>query len=236
MTKEEFIIECRKLSIEVTVNELKKLDLYKELLTEWNNKFNLTSITNEKDIYLKHFYDSICLTKAYNLDNRKICDFGTGAGFPGIVLAIFYSNSHFTLLESNNKKVTFLNEVKNKLNLKNVEIINERAEIFGKSNREKFDVVTCRAVSSLNIISELAISMIKVNGVFLSMKSNIEEELKESKRKLNILGYKLKKIVEYNLPIDESKRTILVLEKTKITDLKYPRNYNLIKNNKVIQS
>ena len=175
------------------------------------------------------FFDSFYITKFHDFNNKKICDFGTGAGFPGMVLAILFNNSNFTLLESNNKKVLFLNEVKNRLKLDNITIINERAEIYGKTNREIFDIVTCRAVSNLSIILELAISMLKVNGLFIPMKSNIEEEFEKSKKNLNSLGYKFINLEEYYLPIENSKRTIKIKEKIKKTDLKYPRNYNIIK-------
>lgn len=229
MNKEEFIENCSKLGINITTKNLNDLEIYKDLLIEWNKKFNLTTITEDKDIYLKHFYDSLCLIKASNLNNKKICDFGTGAGFPGMVLAIIFENSNFTLIESNNKKITFLEEVKNKLKLKNVEIINTRVEDYGKNNRELFDIVTCRAVSNLNIILELSSALLKINGKFIPMKSNVLEELKTSEKNLDKLSYKLDNQIDYELPIENSKRTLLVLKKYKSTDLKYPRNYNIIK-------
>ena len=170
MNKEEFKLECSKIGIDITNEIFNKFEMYKDLLIEWNNKFNLTTIIKEEDIYLKHFFDSLYITKFHDFNNKKICDFGTGAGFPGMVLAILFKNSNFTLLESNNKKVLFLNEVKNRLKLDNITIINERAEIYGKTNREIFDIVTCRAVSNLSIILELAISMLKVNGLFIPIK------------------------------------------------------------------
>ena len=229
MNKEEFIENCSKLGINFTTKDLNNLETYKDLLIEWNKKFNLTTITEDKDIYLKHFYDSLCLIKASNLNNKKICDFGTGAGFRGVVPAIILENSNFTLIESNNKKITFLEEVKNKLKLKNVEIINTRVEDYGKNNRELFDIVTCRAVSNLNIILELSSALLKINGKFIPMKSNVLEELKTSEKNLDKLSYKLDNQIDYELPIENSKRTLLVLKKYKSTDLKYPRNYNIIK-------
>lgn len=231
MNKEEFINECKKINIIIDEDIFEKLYNYKDLLIEWNKKFNLTTIVNEKDIFLKHFFDSIMITKYAELNNKKICDFGTGAGFPGMVIAILFSKSSVTLLESNKKKTIFLEEVKNNLKLNNVNIINERAEIYGKTNRELFDIVTCRAVSNLNIILELSISLLKINGLFIPLKASVDEELNESKEKMNKLGYKLIKKNEYILPIEQSKRTILIFEKIKKTDLKYPRNYNLIKKN-----
>ena len=229
MTKNEFIKCCELINITISDEILNKLEKYKDLLIKWNDKFNLTTIIQEDQIYLKHFYDSLCIVKSTDFNNKEICDFGTGAGFPGMVLAIVFSNSKITLLESNNKKITFLNEVKKELDLNNVTIINQRAEDYGKSNRELFDIVTCRAVSSLNIILELSISLLKVNGLFIPMKSNVTEEFDESIKKANILGYIFKNKIEYKLPIENSNRTLLIYEKIKTTDLKYPRNYNLIK-------
>ena len=229
MTKEEFILECKKINIEITEETINKLNKYKDLLIEWNKKFNLTTIVLEKDIYLKHFYDSLCIIKACNPNNKKILDFGTGAGFPGMVIAIVFKNSNVTLLESNNKKVIFLEEIKNKLLLDNVNIVCERAEIYGRKNREIYDIVTCRAVSNLNIILELSTSLLKINGLFIPLKSNVNEELEKAKNNINKLSYELIDNIEYKLPYENSIRTILVFKKYKSTDEKYPRNYNIIK-------
>ena len=232
MNEEELIKECKKNNIIISNTELEKLKKYKELLKIWNEKFNLTSIIDEKDIYLKHYLDCIYLLKYENFSEKEICDFGTGAGFPGIVIAIFNKNSNITLIESNSKKITFLNEVKKILKLDNVTIINDRVELYGKKHRELFDIVTCRAVSHLNIILELSISLLKINGYFMPMKSNVDTELIESKEKCKKIGFELVEKNEYLLPIEESKRTILKYKKIYKTDLKYPRNYNIIKNNK----
>ena len=229
MNKDQFIFECNKLGILINDNIYEKLELYKDLLIEWNNKFNLTTIVLDEDIYLKHFYDSICLVKATDLNNKKLLDFGTGAGFPGMVIAILFNNSNITLLESNNKKVSFLEHVKKELELKNVNIICDRVENYAKNNREKFDIVTCRAVSNLNIIMELSTALLKINGLFLPLKSNVEEELNKAERNIDKLSYKLIDKIEYKLPKEQSNRTILVFKKYKKTDEKYPRNYNIIK-------
>ena len=229
MNKNVFVLECKKLGIEITDEIINKLDLYQKELVEWNSKFNLTTILNEEEVYLKHFYDSLCLVKATDLNNKSICDFGTGAGFPGMVIAIIFNNSNVTLIESNSKKISFLENLKEKLNLNNVTIINERTEDYGKNNRELFDIVTCRAVSNLKIILELAISLLKVNGLFIPLKSNVEEEFNESLEKSKLLGYEFIDRINYVLPIEESNRTILIYKKIKKTDLKYPRNYNIIK-------
>ena len=229
MTKDEFIIECEKLCININDEIINKLDTYRNELVSWNNKFNLTTILDEKEVYLKHFYDSLCLVKATDLNNKSICDFGTGAGFPGMVLAILFSNSKFTLIESNNKKVTFLEHIKELLHLDNVYIINDRTENYGRNNRELFDIVTCRAVSDLKIVLELSISLLKVDGLFIPLKSNVETEFDSSINKSKLLGYEFLEKIEYLLPIENSKRTILIYRKKSKTDLKYPRNYNLIK-------
>lgn len=234
MKIDEFKNELSKLGLSLNNDRLEKLEIYKELLKEWNNKFNLTTIINDDDIYLKHFYDSLCIIKAVNFTTGALCDFGTGAGFPGMVIAIFFDNLKVTLMESNNKKVIFLNEVKNKLKLNNVNVICQRAEDYGKENREIFDFITCRAVSNLNIILELSSSMLKVDGLFIPMKSNIDEEFEKAKKNFDSLSYKLEKRIDYVLPIEESKRTILVFRKFKPTALKYPRNYNIIKKNSII--
>ena len=234
MNKEEFIKNIKELNLEINDEILSKLDKYYKLLNEWNNKFNLTTILEEESVYLKHFYDSIAIVKTNLIKNEsiKLCDFGTGAGFPGIVIKIFFPNINVTLIESNNKKCIFLNEIIKELNLNNIEVINERMEIYTKKNRELFDIVTCRAVSHLRIISELAIPLLKVNGYFLPLKSNIDEEIKESKDILDKLDSKIESIISYELPIENSKRNILIVKKIKETNLKYPREYKkIIKNN-----
>ena len=233
MNKEEFIIECKKIGIDINEEIYKKLDLYKNLLIEWNKKINLTTIIEENDILLKHFYDSIYLTTIMDLSNKEICDFGTGAGFPGMVLAIIIQSSNFTLIESNNKKIKFLEEVKKVLDLNNVSIVTDRVELYGKNNREIFDIVTCRAVSSLGIILELSASILKKEGYFLPMKSNVDEELSNSKNIEKDLGYNLITIKRYLLPKENSNRTILIYKKTKETPSRYPRNYGTIKKNNV---
>lgn len=227
MNKEEFISYCKELGLTINEEILLKLDSYFELLREWNEKFNLTRIIEEKEVYLKHFYDSIYLfnTGLLKDENIKLCDFGTGAGFPGIVIKIFFNNIDVTLIESSNKKCLFLNEVINKLGLSDIKVVNERAEIYARSNREKFDVVTCRAVSALRIIEELALPMVKIGGYFLPLKSGLEEEYKEAKDSLDHLGGIVKKIISYNLPIEEAKRNIVVIKKISPTEAKYPRDY-----------
>lgn len=229
MNEKEFKEYLLKLNIDIAEEELKKFETYKELLKEYNKKFNLTSITEDESIYLKHFYDSLYLMTTSEFKNKKtFLDIGTGAGFPGLALAIMNKNMLFTLVESNQKKCMFLSLVKEKLDLKNVEIINQRAEEYTKVNREKFDIVSSRAVSHLKILSELELPALKVSGYFLSLKSSIEDELNETIDFLNELDCTVEKLYKYELPIENSERTIVVIKKNKITKTTYPRNYSQI--------
>ena len=229
MNKEEFISYCKELNIEINEELYSKLYNYFELLKEWNNKFNLTTILEEKDVFLLHFYDSLCLTKSLDLSKKQsLLDFGTGAGFPGMVLALVFNNLNVTLIESNQKKCTFLNEIKNKLSINNVEIINDRIENYGIKNREKFDIVTCRAVTSIPIIIELATSTVKVNGYLVPLKTNCIEEVNKYKELNKEFNLKLEQIIEYNLPINNAVRMIPKYIKIKETNSKYPRNYGTI--------
>ncbi len=230
MNKEEFQNHLKELNITLSDKEINMFENYKELLKDYNKKFNLTSITEDKEIYLKHFYDSLCLMRIEQLkEDTNLLDIGTGAGFPGIPLAIVNPKLKITLVESNGKKSNFLEIVKEKLNLNNIEIINSRAEEYTKNNRNKFFFATSRAVSHLSIISELEFPALKINGYFIPLKSSYKEELEESKNKLNLLGGLVEDIIEYNLPIENSKRTILKIKKIKETPKDYPREYNKIK-------
>ena len=230
MNKDLFIKEVEKLGIKVTEEQLQKLDKYYELLIEWNDKINLTSITKKEDVYLKHFYDSLTLFKAYDLTkNIKVLDVGTGAGFPGIVLKIFFDNIDITLVDALSKRINFLNEVISELKLKNITAIHSRIEDFAKENREQFDLVTSRAVARLNILNELCLPLVKVEGYFIPMKANIEGELEESKNSLKILSSNIEKIINFSLPVENSIRNLVVIKKQKKSEIKYPRNFDKIK-------
>ncbi len=229
MNKENFINSCKNLNITINEELYNKLYDYFSMLNEWNNKFNLTTILKEKDVFLLHFYDSLCLNKAIDLNSiNNLLDFGTGAGFPGMVIAIVFSNIKVTLIESNQKKCTFLNEIKNKLNIDNVEIICDRIENYGVNNREKFDVVTCRAVTSIPMIIELSTSTVKVGGYLLPLKTNCVEEVEKYKYLNKEFNLKLEKIIDYELPINNAIRMIPIYKKLDITNKKYPRNYSSI--------
>lgn len=232
MNKDELIEELKKININLDEKKQNMLDEYYELLLEWNEKINLTSITKKDDVYLKHFYDSLTLIKAVNLnDNLSLCDIGTGAGFPGLVLKICFPNLKITLVDSLSKRVDFLKKVIEKLNLKDIDAVHARAEDFSKDNRESFDIVTSRAVAKLNILSELCIPLVKVNGYFIPMKANIDEEINISKNSLNILNSKIEDIISFKLPKEESIRNIIKIKKERITDKKYPRIFSKISKN-----
>lgn len=230
MNRNKFIEELAKLNIKPTEEQLKSLEIYKNMLQEYNKKFNLTAIINDEDIYLKHFYDSLTLTKIMDLNSElKVLDIGTGAGFPGLVLKIFFPNLNITLLDSNNKKIYFLEEVIKKLNLQNIKCIHGRAEELPTVYREYFDIVTSRAVAHLRILLELSLPYLKLNGYFIPMKGELKEELTESESALTVLNGEIVKKEEFNLPIENSKRTILKIKKIAKTKDIYPRNYDQIK-------
>lgn len=230
MTEEEFITELTKLNIEVTAEKLDQLKEYASFLLEYNQHTNLTAIRDINEVYLKHFYDSLTIVKAINLKEvNTVLDIGTGPGFPGMVLKIIYPHLQITLMDSNNKKIGFLKALAQELNL-NVEIIYGRAEEFIVNRREYYDVVTSRAVASLDILAELSIPYVKTNGLFVAMKSNYQEELQATLPILKKLDSKVEKIEKFSLPKIEANRAIICIRKEKATNHKYPRNYNQIKN------
>lgn len=226
MSFKELMSSLKDLNIELTTYQQEQLITYKDFLIEYNKHTNLTAITNEEDIYLKHFYDSLTITKIIDLSNQKILDIGTGAGFPGMVLKIAYPELDITLLDSNNKKITFLKELSSKLNIK-VNLINDRAEEYIKDNRESFDIVVSRAVANLNTLSELSLPFVKVNGYFIAMKANVNEEINNSINALKIFNSNIEETLEFKL-INNDLRTLIKIKKNKKTDNKYPRRYEKI--------
>ena len=225
MKMQEMIDQAKKRGI--VINEDMFND-YMSLLLEWNEKMNLTSITEPEEIIEKHFYD--CLLPVFsNLIEGKVIDVGSGAGFPGLVFAIAKPEAHITLLEPRNKRCIFLNEVIQKLGLTNVEVINERAEDYGKIHREIFDVATARAVAPLNILAELCIPFVKQGGNFIAMKgTQWKEEYEEAKKAFKELGCGEGNIIEEELPSGAA-RCLLSFSKVCPTPNKYPRAYGQIK-------
>ena len=230
MTISEFIEELKKLNIEPTEEQLNQLNKYYELIVEYNKVMNLTGITEKEQVYLKHFYDSLTIAKVIDLNKEEtLCDIGTGAGFPGIVLKILFPNLKVTLIDSLNKRIEFLKIVIKELNLNNIEAIHARAEEYAKDNIEKFDIVTSRAVAPLNILLELSIPLLKINKYFISYKGIISREIIESENALKQLDSKIDKIEEFELPKENSNRTIIKIKKLNKTNKKYPRKFSEIK-------
>jgi len=228
MNKEKLYQEILKLNIIITEKQKEMLEIYATELLLYNEHTNLTAIRSKEDVYLKHFYDSLTITKIINLNDQTLLDIGTGAGFPGLVLAIIYPNLKITLLDSNNKKIKFLQIMKEKLNLNNVDCICTRAEEFARENKEKFDIVTSRAVAKIRILLELSARTLKINGEFIAMKAEVQEELKESKSAEIKLGLRLKENIKFELPNNAGKRTLLKYVKEIKTNDLYPRNYDKI--------
>ena len=233
MNKELFIEELKKLNIEVTEDKLTKLEKYYQLLVSENKLYNLTAITEEKQVYLKHFYDSLTISKTINITTQSIIDLGTGAGFPGMVLKIFYPEIKLTLLDSTLKKCNFLKKVTEELKLNNVTIINERAENYSKNNREIYDVVVSRAVAPLKHLLEYGVPLLKINGIFISMKGNIENDITNIDNYINKLNLSPIDITSFMLPIEESNRNLVKFIKLAKTPDIYPRKYTDIKKEKI---
>ena len=231
MTKEEFINELKKIGINPSKDQLNQLERFYQLLIEWNEKINLTRITAKEDVYLKHFYDSLTITKVINLNsNITLCDIGTGAGFPGLVLKIIFPNLKITLVDCLNKRINFLNTVIKELNLENIKTIHARIEDYGKINRELFDIVTARAVAPLNILLEYSIPLVKTNGYFIPLKGNLEKE-NNYQNALKVLKCTIIKKEIFNLPKENSHREILLIKKNNKTNKLFPRINSKIKNN-----
>ncbi|MBQ8292277.1 MAG: 16S rRNA (guanine(527)-N(7))-methyltransferase RsmG [Bacilli bacterium] len=215
---------------EFNLNEgqLSSLNTYMLLLQEWSKKMNLTSITEEKEVYIKHFYDSLLLSK-FVKENEIVGDIGSGAGFPGIPLKIARESLHVDLIEPTTKRCLFLSEVIKTINLTNIEVINKRSEEL-PDKKDTFDVVTSRAVAALNILLELSIPLLKVNGRMYALKgSSFDEEIKEAQNAFKELNCKVTNIFEFDLPEDLGHRAIIEITKTKPTPKKYPRIYAKIK-------
>ena len=229
MNKEQFIKELLKLNIEISDIQLEKLEKYYEILERENKLYNLTAITEKESVFLKHFYDSLTIVKIIGLNNESLCDLGTGAGFPGMVLKIIFPNLKVTLIDATLKKCNFLEKVIKELNLENIKVINARVEEYAKIEREKYDIVTARAVAPLKHLLEYGIPLLKVNGIFVAMKGNINEELDGIENYENKLKIKQNKKINFQLPIESSNRTLISFIKLEKTDIKYPRKYSEIK-------
>ncbi len=223
--KEKMSSYGSKIGIVFNDEQLNMFYEYMNLLLEWNEKINLTAITEPEEVILKHFIDSLTINK-YIYENKSIADVGTGAGFPGIPLKIYRKDLKVILVDSLNKRINFLNEVISKLKLDNIETVHSRIEDFGKDKkyREKFDYVTARAVANLSVLSEYLIPIAKVNGNCICMKgSNVQDELISGKNAISILGGNIKFVDKFVLPNSDIERNVIVIDKVKNTLSKYPR-------------
>lgn len=223
--KREFEKYLAKMNISLLKEQYGQFYAYMELLIEWNEKMNLTAITDPKEIILKHFVDSLTIAK-YVKEDKSIIDMGTGAGFPGIPIKIYRKDVKVVLADSLNKRIKFLDEVIDKLKLENVETIHCRAEELGKNKqyREKFDYATSRAVANLSTLSEYLMPFVKLNGKCIFMKIiEVEEELEKAKKAIKTLGGKIEKVDKFEIPESDLGRSIIIVKKEKITPSKFPR-------------
>lgn len=231
MYPEEFRKQLLAEDVALTDQQMAQFDTYFHLLVEWNEKMNLTAITEEKEVYLKHFYDSLLVGLKMALNPQAaICDVGSGAGFPSIPLKILYPELSVTIVDSLKKRITFLQELTDQLGLTNVHLYHDRAETFGQNPefREQFDYVTARAVARLNVLAELCLPLVKKDGYFLALKAaKSDEELQEAKPAIAQLGGKFIEEKTMALPLSGDERHLLVIQKKKVTPKKYPRKPGL---------
>ena len=228
MKKEEFINELKKLDIEVTETMINQLDIYMEFLIAYNKHTNLTAIDTEEDIYLKHFYDSLTIVKGVDL--TKVCnilDIGSGAGFPGMVIKIFFPHLDMTLIDSNNKKTKFLSLLAEKLEI-NVNVINMRVEEYAKNNLNKFDIVTSRAVANLRVLVELSLPLVKADGLFVALKGKMDDNLEDAISTIEIMDGIVTDRITFELLNNTGTRNIIVIKKQKETDISLLRSYDKI--------
>ena len=227
MNEQQFKEMLAEKGIQLSPWQLEQFKIYFRTLVEWNEKMNLTAITEEEEVYLKHFYDSISAAFYFDFTMvETVCDVGAGAGFPSIPLKICFPHLHVSIVDSLNKRISFLQHLANELKLENVYFYHDRAETFGQNpqHREKYDLVTARAVARMSVLSELCMPLVKVDGYFLAMKaSSAQDELEISKKAITTFGGKVEKVERMNLPIENSERNFIITRKIKSTPKKYPR-------------
>jgi 16S rRNA (guanine527-N7)-methyltransferase len=227
MNTEQFVKLLAEKGIVLTSNQMEQYETYYKMLVEWNEKMNLTAITEKSEVFLKHFYDSISAAFYFDFtDMLHICDVGAGAGFPSIPIKIAFPHLHITIVDSLNKRIHFLEQLAEKLELSDVQFIHDRAETFGQNpiHRETYDVVTARAVARMSVLSELCLPLVKVGGTFIAMKAaHAKEELDAGMKAIKVLGGRMENVFSFSLPIEESERNIILIKKEKVTPKKYPR-------------
>lgn len=224
---------CEEMNISLSDRQLSQLVRYKELLVEWNEKINLTAITEDREVALKHFADCLSVLCVRDISGKSVIDVGTGAGFPGLVLKIAVPDIKLTLLDSLNKRIKFLETVCAELGLTGVECIHARAEEGGRNPqlREKFDICASRAVAQLNVLAEYDLPFVKMGGEMLALKGPAaDEEIKNADKAIKALGGKLNGVRDVTLPGSDLKHRIVIIKKVAKTDKKYPRISGKIKN------
>ncbi len=222
--------EVSKYNINLNDEMLNKLEGYFSFLVSYNTHTNLTAITEKDEVYIKHFLDSMLLAKSYDISNKTLCDVGAGAGFPSVPCAIIDSTLSVDIVDSLNKRINFLNELVEKINLENVKAYHARAEEWANTKREYYDITSARAVARLNILAELCLPLVKVGGVFIAMKSkDYAEELIGAEKAIVTLGGKVEEVKHFSLPFDMGDRYIIIIRKVKECPKKYPRAFAKIK-------
>ncbi|WP_070120000.1 16S rRNA (guanine(527)-N(7))-methyltransferase RsmG [Bacillus marinisedimentorum] len=227
MNTEQFSQKLEEKGISLSPRQMEQFETYYSTLVEWNEKMNLTAITDKEEVYLKHFFDSI--TAAFYLDLSRplsICDVGAGAGFPSIPLKICFPHLQVTIVDSLNKRIQFLNHLAAKLDLEDVAFYHDRAETFAKRTemRETFDIVTARAVARMSVLSELCLPLVKKGGIFAAMKgASLPEEMEAAKMAIEVLGGDTREVQHFQLPEEESERYIVLIDKKRKSPKKYPR-------------
>ncbi|MFE1242504.1 16S rRNA (guanine(527)-N(7))-methyltransferase RsmG [Fictibacillus sp. NPDC058756] len=227
MNIEMFQTSLKEKGIELSEKQLSQFEKYFHLLVEWNEKMNLTAITEKEEVYLKHFYDSVTAAFYFNFNQDiTVCDVGAGAGFPAVPLKICFPEINLTVVDSLNKRIGFLEHVVKELGLENVSMYHDRAETFAHRPefRQQFDLVMARAVARLSVLSEFCLPLVKKGGHFLGMKgANLPEEVKDGEKAVKLLGGKIEDVHSFLLPIEESERNIVIIEKVNETPKKFPR-------------
>ncbi len=227
MVVEQFSARVREHGLELSSRQLEQFEIYYRELVEWNEKMNLTAITEREQVYLKHFYDSLTLAFQVKLESvSTMADIGAGAGFPSIPLKIAFPHLKLTIVDSLNKRIHFLNHLAEQLQLQEVKAIHARAEEAGRNKelRDRFDLVTARAVARLSVLNELCLPFVRPGGVFAAMKgAQTSDELQEATRSIALLKGKLEAVHTFTLPVEDAERNIVVLTKTDLTPAKYPR-------------
>lgn len=217
----------KQLGIDLSTKQVEQFMKYKELLQEWNQKMNLTAITEDEEVITKHFLDCMTINKAIEMDNQKtVIDIGTGAGFPGLVIKITFPHLKVTLVDALKKRLNFLEVVINELGLTGIECIHSRAEDLGKNKiyREGYDICASRAVANLAVLSEYTLPFVKIEGYLIALKGQkLDDELEQGKKAIEILGGELEEVVHTGVPFTDLDHKIAKIKKIKPTATKYPR-------------